>query len=95
MSRFIDRLEKNIEKIDKRIENEEARIAKLQEKLDAHKITRAEFNLKRKHIDAKIHAMNARKRILQGGIVHEKHHIEEKKEEKEKKKEKKKKGKKE
>lgn len=90
---FIDRLEKNIAKLEKKIEKEEMRIAQLEAKCEGKKITKAEFCLKKRHHDERVHAYSARIRVLQGGIVREKQHIEEKAEEKEKKKEEKEKKK--
>ncbi|MBN1280634.1 MAG: hypothetical protein JXA00_03195 [Candidatus Thermoplasmatota archaeon] len=90
---FIERLEKNIARLEKKIEREQMRINQLHEKCESKKITKAEFNLKRRHHDEHIHAMSARIRVLQGGIVREKQHQEEKAEEKEKKKEEKEKKK--
>jgi chromosome segregation ATPase len=92
---FIERLERNIAKLEKKIEKEEQKIAQLEAKCDGKKITKAEFNIKRKRHDDQIHAWSSRIRVLQGGIVREKQHIEEKEEEKEKKEEKKRKKKKE
>jgi hypothetical protein len=65
----------------------------LEAKCESKKITKAEFSLKKRHHDERIHAMSARIRVLQGGIVREKQHIEERAEEKEKKKEEKEKKK--
>jgi hypothetical protein len=90
---FIERLEKNIAKLEKSIDKEKIKISFLEDKCDSKKITKAEFNLKRRRHDEHIHAMSARIRVLQGGIVREKQHIEEKAEEKEKKKEEKEKKK--
>jgi hypothetical protein len=85
---FIDRLERNIAKLGKKIEKEQTKIAQLEAKCESKKISKAEFNLKKRHHDEQIHAWSARIRVLQGGIVREKQHIEERAEEKEKKKEK-------
>ena len=90
---FIERLEKQIAKLEKRIGKEEAKIAQLNARCDAKKITKADFNIKKRQVEEKIHAMNARIRVLQGGIVREKTHQEEKAEEKEKKQEEKEKKK--
>lgn len=90
---FIDRLEKNIAKLEKRIEKEKTRVAQLEEKCESKKITKAEFCIKKRRHDERIHAWNARIRVLQGGIVREKQNLEEKAEEKEKKKEEKEKKK--
>jgi hypothetical protein len=90
---FIERLERNIAKLEKKVEKEEAKIAQLEAKCESKKITKAEFNIKKKRHDDQIHAWSARIRVLQGGIVREKQHIEEKAEEKEKKKEEKEKKK--
>jgi len=97
---FQKRLEKAIAKKVKTIGKEKIKIEVLGEKLDSHKITRAEFNINRKRIEEKIRAMDSRMRVLQGGLTREKRHQEElaeekkkKKEEKMKKKEKKKKEK--
>ena len=94
MSRFLKRLEKNIQRYEKRIEKEEMRIVTLHEKCDNKKITRAEFNLKKREIETRIKALNSRIRSLQGMGVKEKQHLEEKEEEKIKKKEEKEKKKK-
>ena len=85
----MERLERNIAKLEKRIEREELKIEQLREKCENKKITKADFNIKKKQHDAKIHAMNSRIRVLQGGMTKEKRHLEEKAEEKRKKKEKK------
>jgi hypothetical protein len=90
---FIDRLERNIAKLGKKIEKEQTKIAQLEAKCESKKISKAEFNLKKRHHDEQIHAWSARIRVLQGGIVREKQHIEERTEEKEKKKEQKEKKK--
>lgn len=90
---FIERLEKNIAKLEKKIEHEESKIVALEARCESKKITKAEFNLKKRRLDEHIHAWSARIRVLQGGIVREKQHIEEKAEEKEKKKEEKEKKK--
>jgi hypothetical protein len=84
---FIERLEKNIAKLEKRIEKEQMKITQLTERCESKKITKAEHNIKKRQVEEKIHAMNARIRVLQGGIVREKQHQEEKAEEKEKKQE--------
>jgi hypothetical protein len=90
---FIERLERNIAKLEKKMEKEQIKIDQLEAKCESKKITKAEFNIKRKRHDDQIHAWSARIRVLQGGIVREKQHIEEKAEEKEKKKEEKEKKK--
>jgi hypothetical protein len=90
---FIERLEKNITKLQTNIEKEQMKIAQLEEKCDSKKITKAEFCLKKRHHDEHIRAMNTRIRVLQGGIVRENEHIKERAEEKEKKKEEKEKKK--
>jgi chromosome segregation ATPase len=96
MSHFITRLEKNIVKLEKRIEKEYMQIEHLRQKMESKKITRADFTIRKKHIEEKIHGLNARMRVLKGGITKEKRHIDEKEEKKQKKKEEKekKKGKK-
>ncbi|UCH71737.1 MAG: hypothetical protein JSW62_04895 [Thermoplasmatales archaeon] len=91
---FIKRLEKNIAKKEKAIDRERMKIAELKAKCDSHKITRADFNIKKRHIEEKIRTLNSRMRVLQGGITKEKRHQEELAEEKERKKEEKKKKKK-
>jgi len=94
MSRFIQRLEKNIEKLEKRMEKEQQKIDSLREKCECKKITKAQFNIKKRHCEENIKTMSSRMRVLQGGITREKRHLEEKAEEKQKKKEKKEKKKK-
>jgi len=63
-------------------------------KHDDHKITRAEFNIKKRQIEEHINEMKTRMRVLQGGLAKEKRHQEEKAEAKLKKKEEKEKKKK-
>ncbi len=91
---FRERLDKNIVKLEKRIEKEEIRIEHLQDKYKNKKITKAKFNIEKRKIDDKIRTMKRRMSDLHGWTVKEKHHLEEKAEEKQKKKEKKKKKKK-
>ena len=91
---FIKRLEKNIARKEKEMEGEKAKIKQLEEKFNDHKITRAEFNIKKKKIEEKIRALSSRMRVLQGGVAKEKRHQEELAEEKKKKKEEKEKKKK-
>lgn len=69
------------------------KIAELEEKCDSKKITRADFSIKKKQHDERIHALSSRIRVLQGGIVREKQHQEEKAEAKKKKQEEKEKKK--
>ena len=90
---FIERMEKNIAKLGKRIQKEEKGIARLAEKCESKKITKADFTIKKRVIEERINGMKSRMRVLQGGIVREKQHQEEKAEEKEKKKEEKEKKK--
>jgi len=90
---FIERMEKNIAKLGKRIQKEEMGIARLAEKCESKKITKADFTIKKRVIEERINGMKSRMRVLQGGIVREKQHQEEKAEEKEKKKEEKEKKK--
>lgn len=90
---FIERLEKNIIKLQKKMEKEQMKIAQLEAKSESKKITKAEFVLKKRPHDEHVHAMSARIRVLQGGIVREKQAQEDKAEEKEKKKEEKEKKK--
>ena len=68
---FIDRLERNIAKLEKRIEKEQIRIGRLKEKCDSKKITKAKFNIEKRKIEEKIKAMNSRIRVLQGGMTKE------------------------
>ena len=84
---FMDRLQKNINKLEKRIERENQKIDSLKQKCDNKQITKADYSLKKKRIEEKIHAMNSRIRVLQGGMTREKKHQHEKAEEKRKKKE--------
>lgn len=91
---FMERLEKNIARLEKKIEKEQIRIEQLKEKCESKRITKANFNIKKKQIEGKMHAMNSRIRVLQGGMTREKKHQEEKTIEKQKKKEEKEKKKK-
>ncbi|GAH81588.1 unnamed protein product [marine sediment metagenome] len=78
---FIKRLERNIAKKEKAIEAEKRKIEDLKDKCDSHSITRAEYKIKKNHIEEKIRSMNSRMRVLQGGITKEKKHLEEKEKE--------------
>ena len=84
---FIERLERNIARLEKKIEKEQMRIEQLHEKCESKKITKANFNIRKMQIEGRIHAMNSRIRVLQGGMTKEKKHQEEKAKEKQKKKE--------
>ena len=75
---LIGRLERNIAKLEKRIEKEQMKIENLHEKCERKKITKAEFNIKEKHIEEKIHAMKSEMGSLHGEIVKAKRHLEEK-----------------
>ena len=90
---FIERLEKNIAKLEKRIAKEQVKLTQLNTRCESKKITKADFSIKKRQHDEKIHAKNARIWVLQGGIVREKTQHEEKAEEKEKKQEEKEKKK--
>ena len=91
---FLERLEKNIAKLEKRIEKEELKIVQLQEKFENKKITKAKLNIERRKIYDRIKAIRSRVQTLKGITVKEKQHLEEKAEEKKKKEEEKEKKKK-
>ena len=86
---FLKRLEKKIDVKEKQIEKQRHEIDNIKEKFDSGKITRAKYNIKKNKIEEKIKTLNARMRVLQGGMAREKRHQEEVAEEKKKKKEKK------
>jgi len=90
---FADRLVKKINAKEKQIAKETLKLDDLKVKLDSHKLTRAQYNIKKKHIEEKLKAMNSRMRGLQGLLAKEKRHQEEREEEKQKKKEEKEKKK--
>ena len=92
---FEARLQKAIAKKEAQMEKEKQKIEMLKEKLDAGKITRAEYSIKKKHHEETIKAMSSRMRVLQGGLTREKRHQEEKAEKKKEKEEEKQKKKKE
>ena len=75
---FLGRLERNIKKLERNIEKKQKQIENLYDKLESKKITGGEFTIKKKHIEGKIRAMDSRMRVLKGGLVREKHHLEEK-----------------
>ena len=85
MSFLIKRLERQIGKLEDRIRKSEDRIRELREKYEAKKITKAEFNIKKRKYEELIHGLNARIRILKGGIAREKRKEEEKRKKKEEK----------
>lgn len=82
MSRFLKRMEKNIQKLEKKIHKEEQSINQLAVKLESNKITKADFNIKKRQIEERINALNTRIRWYRGGISKEKRVEEEKAEEK-------------
>jgi len=81
---LIGRLERNIVKLEKRIEKEQMKIENLHDKCERKKITKAEFNIKEKHIEEKIHAMKSEMGNLHGEIAKAKRQLEEKTKEKKK-----------
>ena len=95
--KYFEYLKSLLEKIERHLSNlsekEQKKIENLRVKCESHKITKADFNIKKRPIEERIHAMNSRKRALQGGMTKEKRHEEEKEEEKRKKKEEKEKKK--
>lgn len=76
---LIERLEKNIEKLEKRIEKNREKIRELEQKCREGKITKADFIKKKRRHEDLIRGLNARIRILRGGIAREKREMEEKK----------------
>ena len=90
---FETRLKKGIAKKEAEMDKEKQKIDVLKEKLDSGKITRAEFNIKKKNHEETIKAMSSRMRTLQGGLTREKRHQEEKAEKKKEKEEEKQKKK--
>ncbi|KAA0007910.1 MAG: hypothetical protein FE037_05405 [Thermoplasmata archaeon] len=81
---LIERLEKNIEKLEKRIEKNKQKIEELERKYREKKLTKADFIKKKRKYEDLIHGLNARIRILRGGIAREKREMEEKKKKEEK-----------
>ncbi|HDM25373.1 hypothetical protein B6U70_01530 [Euryarchaeota archaeon ex4484_162] len=80
MSFLIKRLEKNIARCEKEIEKTRKKIEELERDYKANKITKAKFNIKKRKYEDRINALNARIRVIRGGIVREKKREEEKKE---------------
>jgi len=85
MSFLIKRLEKNIAKCEKEIEKIRKKIEDLEKEFKANKITKAKFNIKKRKYEDRINALNARIRVIRGGIVRERKREEEKAEEEKKK----------
>ena len=75
----IKRCEKHIEKLEHKIEKEQLKIEHLQDQCENNKITKAEFNIKKNHIEEKIHVMKSEIGSLHGEIAVEIRHLEEKK----------------
>ena len=75
---LIGRLEKSIVKLERKIKKEEMKIENLHEKCERKKISKAEFNIKKKHVEEKIHKMKSEIGGLHGEIVKAKRRIEEK-----------------
>ena len=88
---FLERVERNIQKIEKQIKKEEQRKAIFDQKLSEKSITKAKHIIEHNKIDQKIRALKKRIRDLQGMSLKEKKHIEEKQKKKEEKQSKKKK----
>ena len=80
MSFLRKRLEKNIARCEKEIEKTRKKIEELERDYKANKITKAKFNIKKRKYEDRINALNARIRVIRGGIVREKKREEEKKE---------------
>lgn len=74
----IKRCEKNIEKLENKIEKEQLKIKQIQDKCEDKKITNAEFNIKKNHIEEKIHAMKSEISGLHGEVAKELRHLKEK-----------------
>ncbi len=81
---LLERLERNIEKLEKKIEKNKQKIQELEKRYEEKKITKAEFIKKKRKYEDRIHGLNARIRILRGGIAREKREMEEKKKKEEK-----------
>jgi hypothetical protein len=75
----IDRIEKHIQKLEHKIEKEEVKIRHLLDKCEQKKITKGAFEIKKNHIEEKIHHFKSEIGILHGKIAVEKRHLEEKK----------------
>ena len=75
----IKRCEKHIEKLEHRIEKEQLKIRQLQDQCEHKKITNAECNIKKNHIEEKIHVMKSEIGGLHGEIAKAKRRLEEKK----------------
>jgi chromosome segregation ATPase len=75
---LISRLEKNIAKLEKRIEKEKLKITKLEEKFKSKKITKAKYTIEKRKIEETIKNIKNRIGALKGMSVKEKHVIEEK-----------------
>ena len=72
-------LKGNIEKLEKKIEKEQLKIEDLLGKYDGKKMTKTEFNIKKKHIKEKIHVMKSEIGSLYGKMAKAKRCLEEKK----------------
>jgi len=75
----IRRLERNIEKLEEKIVKEQLKIEDLLIKCDSKKITKADYNIKREHIEEKIHVMKSEIGGLHGDVAKTKRRLEEKK----------------
>ncbi len=84
---FLQRLERNIHKLEKRIEKEQIRISQLQQRFELKKITKADLTIKKRHHEDRIKALQSRIQTLKGMTVKEKQHQEEKEKKKNKEKE--------
>ena len=73
---FLERINKNIAKLEKRIAKEETKIAQLEEKFQSKKITKAKLNIEKGKIYDKTKSMKARVQTLKGFTVKEKKHQE-------------------
>ena len=56
---FLERLQKKIVVKEKHIAKEREKIDDLKVKLDSHKLTRAQYNIKKKHFEEKIRSIPA------------------------------------
>jgi len=66
-------------KLENKIVKEQLKIENLLMKCDSKKITKAEYNIKREHIEEKIHVMKSEIGGLHGDVAKTKRRLEEKK----------------
>lgn len=72
---YIRRMEKGVEKRERKIQKLREKITDFEHRHEAGKITRAKYEMKKKDLEAKIRQLSARVNTYKGAIGKERHRI--------------------